>query len=59
VVIGRRKIDDVELDDAVSGQKSHKTLSTIVDDAGVHDILRDNMPFASSGRGIGGTYFIG
>jgi len=58
-VIGRRKIDNVELDDAVSGQKSHKTLSTIVDDAGEHDILRDNMPFASPGQGLYGTYFIG
>lgn len=58
-VIGRRKLDNIELDDAVSGQKSHKTLSTIVDDLGEHDILRDNMPFASPGQGIYGTYFIG
>ncbi|ARJ07169.1 peroxidase [Cnuibacter physcomitrellae] len=59
-VIGRRKADNVELDDAVEGQKSHKTLTTIVDDAGEeHDILRDNMPFGSPASGEFGTYFIG
>ncbi|GAA1918545.1 Dyp-type peroxidase [Microbacterium aoyamense] len=58
-IIGRKKADDVELDDAVDGQKSHKTLSTIEDDEGEHDILRDNMPFGSPGSGEFGTYFIG
>ncbi|SDZ52585.1 Dyp-type peroxidase [Herbiconiux ginsengi] len=59
-IIGRRKADNVELDDADSGQKAHKTLATIVDDAGVeHDILRDNMPFGSPGTATFGTYFIG
>lgn len=58
-VIGRRKFDGVELDDAESGQKAHKTLATIVDDDGVeHDILRDNMPFGSPATQFG-TYFIG
>ncbi|MDM4763027.1 Dyp-type peroxidase [Galbitalea sp. SE-J8] len=58
-IIGRRKADNTELDDAVSGQKSHKTLSTIEDDEGEHDILRDNMPFGTPGSGAFGTYFIG
>ncbi|WP_368497061.1 Dyp-type peroxidase [Herbiconiux sp. A18JL235] len=59
-VIGRRKADNVELDDASSGQKSHKTLATIVGDDGVeYDILRDNMPFGSPASGEFGTYFIG
>lgn len=58
-VIGRRKIDNLELPDAVHGQKSHKTLSTIEDDAGEHDILRDNMPFGRPGSDEFGTYFIG
>lgn len=60
-VIGRTKSDNIELPDAgAAEQKSHKTLSTIVDDAGVeHDILRDNMPFGAPGRGEFGTYFIG
>ncbi|MDL9981301.1 Dyp-type peroxidase [Microbacterium sp. ASV49] len=58
-VIGRTKIDNVELPDAESGQKSHKTLNTIEDDAGEHDILRDNMPFGRPAAGEFGTYFIG
>jgi putative iron-dependent peroxidase len=58
-IMGRTKADNIELDDATEGQKSHKTLATIVDDAGEHDILRDNMPFGSPGSGEFGTYFIG
>ena len=59
-IIGRTKADNIELDDETSGQKSHKTLATIVDSQGVeHDILRDNMPFGSAGRREFGTYFIG
>lgn len=58
-VIGRTKIDNVELADAESGQKSHKTLNTIEDDEGEHDILRDNMPFGRPAMGEFGTYFIG
>ncbi len=58
-IIGRTKLDNVELDDA-SGRKSHKTLATIVDQAGnEHDILRDNMPFGRPGQSEFGTYFIG
>ncbi|KAJ5788724.1 hypothetical protein N7457_003714 [Penicillium paradoxum] len=59
-IIGRTKIDNVELDDAESGQRSHKTLNTIEDDDGnEYDILRDNMPFGSPASGEFGTYFIG
>ena len=59
-IIGRTKLDDVELDDAVSGQRSHKTLTTITDENGVeHDILRDDMPFGPPRSGEFGTYFIG
>jgi len=58
-IIGRKKADNVELDDAETGQKSHKTLSTIVVDGVEHDILRDNMPFGSPGTAAFGTYFIG
>ncbi|MCW5952647.1 MAG: Dyp-type peroxidase [Propionibacteriaceae bacterium] len=58
-IMGRRKLDNVELPDATSGQKSHKTLNTIEDDAGEHDILRDNMPFGRPGSSEFGTYFIG
>jgi putative iron-dependent peroxidase len=59
-VIGRTKLDNVELDDVKHGQKAHKTLATIIDEAGVeHDILRDNMPFGRPGQAEFGTYFIG
>ena len=58
-IIGRKKADNVELDDADVGQKSHKTLATIVVDGVEHDILRDNMPFGSPGSSSFGTYFIG
>ncbi|MFT4211665.1 MAG: Dyp-type peroxidase [Microbacterium sp.] len=58
-VIGRTKFDNVELDDATSGQRSHKTLATITDADGEHDILRDNMPFGAPGAAEFGTYFIG
>ncbi|WP_251443237.1 Dyp-type peroxidase [Microbacterium sp. USTB-Y] len=59
-IIGRTKLEGVELDDADEGQKSHKTLTTITDAGGTeHDIQRDNMPFGSPGRGEFGTYFLG
>lgn len=59
-IIGRTKIDNVDLDDVTSGQKAHKTLATITDEAGdEHDILRDNMPFGSLGSAEFVTYFIG
>ena len=58
-VIGRRKADNVELDDAAGPQLAHKTLTTIADGhGGEFDILRDNMPFGP-GRHEFGTYFIG
>jgi putative iron-dependent peroxidase len=59
-IMGRTKADNIELDDALAGrQQAHKSLATIEDDAGEHDILRDNMPFGSPGSGEFGTYFIG
>jgi putative iron-dependent peroxidase len=58
-IIGRTKLDNVELDDGTE-RKSHKSLATIVDAAGTeHDILRDNMPFGRPGQSEFGTYFIG
>lgn len=58
-IIGRTKLDNVELDDT-TGRKSHKTLATLVDAEGnEHDILRDNMPFGRPGQSEYGTYFIG
>jgi putative iron-dependent peroxidase len=59
-VIGRTKLDDIELDDDVKPADSHVALTTIVDPDGTErQILRDNMPFGSVGRGEFGTYFIG
>ncbi|MFD4971576.1 Dyp-type peroxidase [Streptomyces sp. NPDC058424] len=60
MVIGRRKLSDVELDDAVKPADSHVALTTIEDPDGTkHEILRDNMPFGTVGQGEFGTYFIG
>ena len=59
-VIGRTKLDNVELDDAPGPQFAHKTLATIAGDDGEElQILRDNMPFGRPGQGEFGTYFIG
>ncbi|CAN5143830.1 Dyp-type peroxidase [soil metagenome] len=59
-IVGRTKIDNIELGDDAAPRKSHKTLTTIVDEDGnEHDILRDNMPFGRPGHGEFGTYFIG
>ncbi|MGX1738165.1 Dyp-type peroxidase [Corynebacterium flavescens] len=58
-IIGRRKADNVELADATEGQKSHKTLNTITENGQELEIVRDNMPFGTPGKGEFGTYFIG
>ena len=59
-IIGRTKIDNIEIDDDDAPRKSHKSLATIVDAEGnEHDILRDNMPFGRTGQREFGTYFIG
>lgn len=59
-IIGRTKIDNIEIDDDDAPRKSHKSLATIVDANGnEHDILRDNMPFGRPGQREFGTYFIG
>ena len=59
-IIGRTKIDNIEIDDDAAPRKSHKSLATIVDaDGNERDILRDNMPFGRPGQSEFGTYFIG
>jgi porphyrinogen peroxidase len=59
-IMGRTKIDNIEIDDDDAPRKSHKSLATIEDDAGGElAILRDNMPFGRPGAGEFGTYFIG
>jgi putative iron-dependent peroxidase len=59
-IIGRTKLENIELDDAVKPSNSHVALTTITDPDGTERrILRDNMPFGNAGRGEFGTYFIG
>ena len=59
-IIGRTKIDNIEIDDDDAPRKSHKSLATIEDaDGNEYDILRDNMPFGRPGQNEFGTYFIG
>lgn len=59
-IVGRTKIDNVEIDDDEAPRKSHKSLATVVDAEGnEYDILRDNMPFGRPGQREFGTYFIG
>jgi porphyrinogen peroxidase len=60
-IIGRTKLDNIELDDPdADKQQPHKSLATIEDEKGnEQSILRDNMPFGSPGSGEFGTYFIG
>jgi putative iron-dependent peroxidase len=59
-VVGRTKLTNIELDDAVKPPDSHVALTVITDPDGTErKILRDNMPFGAVGRGEFGTYFIG
>ena len=58
-IIGRAKLSDIELDDAVKPTSAHNALTTITVDGEEVKIVRDNMPFGSVSRGDFGTYFIG
>ena len=58
-IIGRTKLSDIELDDAVKPTSAHNALTTIVEDGKQLEIVRDNMPFGDIGKGEFGTYFIG
>ena len=58
-IIGRRKLSDVELDDAEKPTSAHSALTVIEEDGKEIKILRDNMPFGRPGYGEFGTYFIG
>ena len=58
-VIGRSKLDDIEMPDDVKPENSHVALNTVTDEDGTErQILRANMPFGDVGRGEFGTYFI-
>jgi putative iron-dependent peroxidase len=59
-VIGRTKLDDMELPDDLLPANSHVALNTIEDESGdERQIVRDNMPFGRVGDAEFGTYFIG
>jgi len=58
-VMGRTKLSDIELDDAVKPTSAHNALTTITENGQEFQIVRDNMPFGKVGEGEYGTYFIG
>ena len=58
-IVGRTKLSDIELDDAVKPSSAHNAL-TIIEEGGEElKIVRANMPFGEVGKGEFGTYFIG
>jgi porphyrinogen peroxidase len=58
-IIGRTKLSDIELDDAIKPTSAHNALTTITEGGKEFKILRDNMPFGKVAEGEFGTYFIG
>ena len=58
-IVGRTKLNDVELDDSIKPTYAHNALTTIKEDGRGVKILRDNMPFGHAGQKEFGTYFIG
>ena len=58
-VIGRTKLNDIELPDDVKPANSHVAVNTLTGPDGEQlQIVRANMPFGSPGRGEFGTYYI-
>jgi putative iron-dependent peroxidase len=58
-IIGRAKLSDIEIDEAIRPTYAHNSLNTIIEDGKEIKIVRDNMPFGRAGQGEFGTYFIG
>lgn len=58
-IIGRTKLADIELDDAIKPSSAHNALTTIEEGGDQIEILRHNMPFGNVSLGESGTYFIG
>ena len=58
-IVGRTKLSDIELDEAVKPSSAHNALTSLVEDGREVEILRHNMPFGDAGKGEFGTYFIG
>jgi porphyrinogen peroxidase len=58
-VIGRSKLEDIEMADDVKPANSHIALNVIEDEDGNElQIVRANMPFGTLGNGESGTYYI-
>jgi porphyrinogen peroxidase len=58
-VIGRSKLDDIEMPDDVKPANSHVALNTVTGPDGEEvKIIRANMPFGHPSRGEFGTYYI-
>jgi porphyrinogen peroxidase len=58
-IIGRSKLANVDLDEAVKPSSAHNALTIIVENGQEVKIVRENMPFGQPGQGEFGTYFIG
>ena len=58
-IIGRKKVSDIELPDAAKPSYAHNVLTNIEENGEQLQIVRENMPFGTVGKGEFGTYFIG
>jgi len=58
-IVGRTKLADIELDDAVKPSSAHVALTKIEEDGREIKIVRYNMAFGQAEQGEFGTYFIG
>ncbi len=58
-IIGRKKLENTELDATVKPTYAHNALTTIIETGQEKKILRENRPFGRPGQGEFGTYFIG
>jgi porphyrinogen peroxidase len=60
LIIGRQKVNDIELTDDVKPSYAHNALNSLADaDGNEIQILRDNMPFGALASREFGTYYIG
>lgn len=58
-IIGRKKVSDIELPEAAKPSYAHNVLTNIEENGEQLQIVRENMPFGTVGKGEFGTYFIG
>ena len=58
-IVGRTKLDGIELDDAVKPTLAHNALTTIEENGEELKIVRAGTPFGEVGKGEFGTYFFG